>query len=94
MVPKMTLLFYTVRKLINRGATSNLSNMINKLHPADIAQVMQQLGPSDRFFLFGLIVRKTAGRSWVIAFGIACHKIYLRYVHCRVWNNSHIWDKI
>ncbi|MGA1863759.1 MAG: magnesium transporter [bacterium] len=58
MVPKMTLLFYTVRKLINRGATSNLSNMINKLHPADIAQVMQQLGPSDRFFLFGLISDK------------------------------------
>ena len=55
MVPKMSLLFYTVRKLINRGATSNLSNMVNKLHPADIAQVMQQLGPSDRFFLFGLI---------------------------------------
>jgi len=58
MVPKMSLLFYTVRKLINRGATSNLSNMINKLHPADIAQVMQQLGPSDRFFLFGLISDK------------------------------------
>jgi magnesium transporter len=32
--------------------------MINKLHPADIAQVMQQLGPSDRFFLFGLISEK------------------------------------
>ena len=58
MVPKMSLLFYTVRKLINRGATSNLSNMINKLHPADVAQVMQQLGPSDRFFLFGLILEK------------------------------------
>ncbi|MGA1796613.1 MAG: magnesium transporter [bacterium] len=58
MVPKMSLLFYTVRKLINRGATSNLSNMVNKLHPADIAQVMQQLGPSDRFFLFGLIAEK------------------------------------
>ncbi|MGA1790248.1 MAG: magnesium transporter [bacterium] len=48
----------TVRKLINRGATSNLSNMVNKLHPADIAQVMRQLGPSDRFLLFGLISEK------------------------------------
>lgn len=58
MVPRMDLLFHTVRKLINRGATTNLSNMINKLHPADIAQVMKQLGPSDRFFLFGLIAEK------------------------------------
>jgi magnesium transporter len=58
MVPKMSLLFFAVRKLINRGATSNLSNMVNKLHPADIAQVMRQLGPSDRFLLFGLISEK------------------------------------
>ena len=58
MVPKMSLLFFAVRKLINRGATSNLSNMINKLHPADIAQVMRQLGSSDRFLLFGLISEK------------------------------------
>jgi magnesium transporter len=54
----MSLLFFAVRKLINRGATSNLSNMVNKLHPADIAQVMRQLGPSDRFLLFGLISEK------------------------------------
>jgi len=58
MVPKINLLFYAVRKLINRGATGNLTNMINKLHPADIAQVMKQLGPSDRFFLFNLITEK------------------------------------
>ena len=60
---KGDLLLNTTRKLISRNAIGPLTKMINKLHPADIAQVITQLSNSERLFFFDLITKKELGAS-------------------------------
>ncbi|MFN8060827.1 MAG: magnesium transporter [Vicinamibacterales bacterium] len=44
----------SVRRLIRLGATSNLANLLQKQHPADLAQVLGELAERDRRTAFDL----------------------------------------
>ena len=52
---KLQILLDTVRKLIRRGASPNLTKVIGKSHPADIAHLFRYLDPKEQKILFNLI---------------------------------------
>ncbi|MEZ4599954.1 MAG: magnesium transporter [Syntrophotaleaceae bacterium] len=52
---KLQVLLDTVRKLIRRGAYPNLNKVIDKSHPADIAELFTHLSPKEQQILFNLI---------------------------------------
>ncbi|MFA5517093.1 MAG: magnesium transporter [Desulfuromonadales bacterium] len=52
---KLQILLDTVRKLIRRGAFPNLSKVLAKTHPADIAHLFRYLELKDQRILFNLI---------------------------------------
>ena len=46
----------SVRRLLKRGAISNVMNLIARLHPADVARVIMHLDtPQERRTVFELI---------------------------------------
>ncbi|MBW1659148.1 MAG: magnesium transporter [Deltaproteobacteria bacterium] len=53
--PKPQVLLDSVRKLTRRQATGPLTNILNKSHPADIAEVIKYLTDSEKKQVFGLI---------------------------------------
>lgn len=52
---KLQILLDTVRKLARRGAFPNLSKVLAKSHPADIAHLFRYLEPKDQRILFNLL---------------------------------------
>src|ERR687891_252239 len=54
----------SVKRLLRMGATANLLNLLQKQHPADLAQVLTDLAEKDRHAAFNLLVdaEQTAGR--------------------------------
>ncbi len=48
-------LVQAIRKLIRKDAIDNVCNLINKLHPADIAKITQNLAPDERIVLIKAI---------------------------------------
>ncbi|NLV24214.1 MAG: magnesium transporter [Deltaproteobacteria bacterium] len=52
---KLQILLDTVRKLVRRGAYPNLTKVIDKTHPADIAALFRYLEPKEQRVLFNLI---------------------------------------
>src|SRR6476469_850996 len=50
----------SVRRLIRLGATANLVNLLQKQHPADLAQVFSDLGEKDRATAFSLLVDRNS----------------------------------
>jgi magnesium transporter len=48
----------SVRRLLRVGATSNLLNLLQKQHPADLAQVFAELPEKERHAVFNLLVEK------------------------------------
>jgi magnesium transporter len=52
---KLQMLLDTVKKLIRRGASPNLSKVVAKSHPADIAHLFRYLDLKDQRILFNLI---------------------------------------
>ena len=59
-VTKTPLLAETVRKLVGRGATPNAYNILSKLHPADIAELLGELQENYRKLTFELLVQKNS----------------------------------
>ena len=55
MEQKLQILLDTVRKLIRRGASPNLTKVISKSHPADIAHLFRYLDLKEQKILFNLI---------------------------------------
>ena len=55
MEQKLQILLDTVRKLIRRGASPNLTKVIGKSHPADIAHLFRYLDLKEQKILFNLI---------------------------------------
>ncbi|RLB83895.1 MAG: magnesium transporter [Deltaproteobacteria bacterium] len=53
-VDRTRLLSKNIKKLLRRGATDNLHNIINKTHTADLAGVFQSLSPSEQKAFFNL----------------------------------------
>jgi magnesium transporter len=55
---KLDVVLDSVRRLIRLGATANLVNLLQKQHPADLAQVFTELGEKDRATSFALLVER------------------------------------
>jgi len=58
MIPKLDILLNATRKLIRKDASTNLIKMVAKLHPADTAELLKHLNPSERIYLFDLLTDK------------------------------------
>jgi len=55
-ISKFDLILEGVQKFMRRGATGHLTNMINKMHPADVGKVIQHLSTShEKKEVFDLI---------------------------------------
>jgi magnesium transporter len=54
---RLNLMVESVRKLVRRGAMSNATNLLAKLRPVDIAQVLDHLQPNEREATFSALVR-------------------------------------
>ena len=52
---RLKLLLETIRRLIRREAKANLSNLLRKIHPADIAHLLRYLSLSEGKWMFNLI---------------------------------------
>ncbi len=48
----------SVRRLMRMGATPNLLNLLQKQHPADLAQIFAELPEKDRHAAFNILVEK------------------------------------
>jgi magnesium transporter len=55
---KTPLLAETVRKLVSRGASANAHRILEKLHPADVAQVLADLPEAYRLKTFRVVFRR------------------------------------
>ena len=57
---KIDVVLDSVRRLMRLGATANLVNLLQKQHPADLAQVFSDLGEKDRVGAFSLLVDRNS----------------------------------
>lgn len=49
----------SVKRLLRMGATPNLLNLLVKQHPADLAQILTELGEKERSSAFSILVEKS-----------------------------------
>lgn len=57
---KIDLALESVKRLIRMGATANLVNLLQKQHPADLAQVFSALPEKDRGTAFSVLVERNS----------------------------------
>jgi magnesium transporter len=57
---KIDVVLDSVRRLLRLGATANLLNLLQKQHPADLAQVFAELAEKDRASAFALLVERNS----------------------------------
>ncbi len=57
---RLDVLVDSVRRLQRMGATSNLINLLQKQHPADLAQILNELVDRDRAAVFHLLVERNS----------------------------------
>src|SRR6188768_1450243 len=57
---KIDVVLDSVRRLMRLGATANLVNLLQKQHPADLAQVFAELAEKDRSAAFSLLVERNS----------------------------------
>ncbi len=57
---KIDVVIDSVKRLIRIGATANLVNLLQKQHPADLAQVFSALGEKDRAAAFSMLVERNS----------------------------------
>src|SRR5918995_1301960 len=57
---KIDVVLDSVRRLIRLGATANLVNLLQKQHPADLAQVFAELAEKDRATSFALLLERNS----------------------------------
>src|SRR5688572_2998628 len=55
---RIDLVLDSVKRLLRIGATANLVNLLQKQHPADLAQVLTELSDKDREAAFTLLVER------------------------------------
>ena len=55
---RIELILESVRRLLRMGATPNLLNLLQKQHPADLAQLFTELGVKERHAAFNTLVEK------------------------------------
>ena len=57
---KVDLVLDSVKRLLRVGATANLSNLLQKQHPADLAQIFSELPERDRLAAFSVLVERNS----------------------------------
>src|ERR671918_242207 len=57
---KLDVVLDSVRRLQRMGATANLVNLLQKQHPADLAQLFSELGEKDRHTAFTLLAERNS----------------------------------
>src|SRR5687767_2958545 len=57
---KLDVVLDSVKRLLRMGATSNLVNLLQKQHPADLAQLFSELGDKDRQAAFSLLAERNS----------------------------------
>ena len=57
---KVDLVLDSVKRLLRVGATANLSNLLQKQHPADLAQIFGELPDRDRTAAFSVLVERNS----------------------------------
>jgi len=57
---KLDVVLDSVKRLMRMGATSNLVNLLQKQHPADLAQLFSELTEKDRHSSFSLLVDRNS----------------------------------
>ena len=57
---KLDVVLDSVKRLLRVGATANLVNLLQKQHPADLAQVFGELTDKDRHSAFSLLVERNS----------------------------------
>jgi magnesium transporter len=57
---KLDVVLDSVKRLQRMGATSNLVNLLQKQHPADLAQLYSELPEKDRVSIFSLLVERNS----------------------------------
>jgi magnesium transporter len=57
---KVDLVQDSVKRLLRVGATANLSNLLQKQHPADLAQIFSELPERDRLAAFSVLVERNS----------------------------------
>jgi magnesium transporter len=57
---KLDVVLDSVKRLLRMGATSNLVNLLQKQHPADLAQLFSELPDKDRHAAFSLLAERNA----------------------------------
>lgn len=57
---KSELVLDSVKRLLRVGATANLFNLLQKQHPADLAQIFGQLPERDRLAAFAVLVERNS----------------------------------
>jgi magnesium transporter len=55
---RIDVILESVRRLLRLGATPNLLNLLQKQHPADLAQIFAELPERERYAAFNLLVEK------------------------------------
>ena len=59
MNPRLRVATESVRRFLRKGAASRAKNIVEKLHPADIATILKNLSPKERWDVFSLLDKKT-----------------------------------
>src|SRR5690348_18088481 len=57
---RIDLVLDSVKRLLRIGATANLVNLLQKQHPADLAQVFSELTDRDRMSAFALLLERNS----------------------------------
>ena len=57
---KLDVVLDSVKRLLRMGATSNLVNLLQKQHPADLAQLFSELSDKDRHAAFSLLAERNS----------------------------------
>jgi magnesium transporter len=55
---RIDLIIESVRRLLRMGATANLLNLLQKQHPADLAQILAEIPEKERLAAFNTLVEK------------------------------------
>jgi magnesium transporter len=56
---RIDLILESVRRLLRMGATPNLLNLLQKQHPADLAQIFAELPEKERHAAFNIVIDKS-----------------------------------
>ena len=63
------LILESVRRLLRMGATPNLLNLLQKQHPADLAQILSEMPERERHATFNVLVENDSQKPIVVGKG-------------------------